>query len=43
MNNPFDLCTALELAEITSGHAKLDAGIDPKADLMRELRLRWQP
>jgi hypothetical protein len=23
--------------------AKLDAGIDPKADLMRELRVRWQP
>jgi mono/diheme cytochrome c family protein len=23
--------------------AKLDQGIDPKADLMRELRLRWQP
>jgi hypothetical protein len=23
--------------------AKLDAGIEPKADLMRELRVRWQP
>ena len=23
--------------------AKLDSGIDPKADLMRELRVRWQP
>jgi hypothetical protein len=23
--------------------AKLDPGIDPKADLLRELRLRWQP
>jgi WD40 repeat protein len=23
--------------------AKLDKGIDPKADLVRELRLRWQP
>jgi WD40 repeat protein len=23
--------------------AKLDAGIDPKADLMKELRVRWQP
>lgn len=23
--------------------AKLDAGLDPKADLMRELRLRWKP
>ncbi|MCS6849571.1 MAG: hypothetical protein NZ700_00200 [Gemmataceae bacterium] len=23
--------------------AKLDAGIDPKADLLRELRVRWQP
>jgi hypothetical protein len=23
--------------------AKLDAGIDPKADLLRELRLRWKP
>src|SRR4029077_5810834 len=23
--------------------AKLDTGLDPKADLMRELRLRWQP
>jgi hypothetical protein len=23
--------------------AKLDAGIDPKADLVRELRVRWQP
>jgi WD40 repeat protein len=23
--------------------AKLDAGLDPKADLLRELRLRWKP
>src|SRR2546430_176727 len=23
--------------------AKLDAGLDPKGDLLRELRLRWQP
>jgi WD40 repeat protein len=23
--------------------AKLDAGLEPKADLMRELRVRWQP
>jgi WD40 repeat protein len=23
--------------------AKLDAGLDPKADLLRELRVRWQP
>ncbi|HYV35784.1 MAG TPA: c-type cytochrome domain-containing protein, partial [Gemmataceae bacterium] len=23
--------------------AKLDAGLDPKADLVRELRIRWQP
>ena len=23
--------------------AKLDAGVDPKADLIRELRLRWRP
>jgi len=23
--------------------AKLDAGIDPKADLLKELRVRWQP
>src|SRR5262249_44287618 len=23
--------------------AKLDAGIDPKAELMRELRIRWKP
>ncbi|MCS7046604.1 MAG: hypothetical protein NZO58_09635 [Gemmataceae bacterium] len=23
--------------------AKLDAGIDPKADLLRELRIRWKP
>lgn len=23
--------------------AKLDKGLDPKADLMRELRIRWQP
>src|SRR5690242_3195711 len=23
--------------------AKLDAGLDPKGDLLRELRIRWQP
>lgn len=31
------------LAKWIAQGAKLDAGIDPKADLVRELRLRWTP
>ena len=34
---------AAVIAQWIKEGAKLDAGIDPKADLLKELRIRWQP
>src|SRR5215213_11537584 len=34
---------ALVIAKWIDQGAKLDAGLDPKADLVKELRVRWQP
>lgn len=34
---------AAVIAQWIKGGAKLDAGVDPKADLLKELRTRWQP